>query len=54
MPVEIRHADAGEVRDESGVTAIEDDLIAAGITLAIISTMEWAWHEAQHEVHLYQ
>jgi Flp/Fap pilin component len=40
--------------DESGATAIEYGLIAAGISLAIISIVNGARRQAEHQVHLDQ
>jgi Flp pilus assembly pilin Flp len=38
--------------DESGATAIEYGLIAAGISLAIISVVNGPWYQAQHPLRL--
>ena len=38
------------VKDESGATAIEYGLIAAGISLAIIAAVKRPRHQAEHQV----
>ena len=42
------------VKDESGATAIEYGLIAAGISLAIIAVVNGLGTNAEHQVHLDQ
>ena len=42
------------VKDESGATAIEYGLIAAGISLAIITVVNGLGTNAEHQVHLDQ
>jgi len=42
------------VKDESGATAIEYGLIAAGISLAIIAVVNGPRHQPEHQVHLDQ
>ena len=39
------------VKDESGATAIEYGLIAAGISVAIITVVQGLGTQAEHDVH---
>jgi len=42
------------VKNESGATAIEYGLIAAGISLAIIAAVQRSRHHAEHQIHFDQ